>query len=72
MATVREFRPEHHCNGLSLRQVTRHVTRCYDRLLARELSAPFQSSSIVDIQGGLFSTPDATSWNLAVYTIEGY
>ena len=40
--------------------------------LLTSLSAQFASANIADIQGGLFSTPDETSWILTVYTMTSF
>ena len=42
------------------------------RFTAHSLSAQFASANIADIQGGLFSTPDETSWILTVYTMTSF
>jgi DHA2 family multidrug resistance protein len=36
------------------------------------LSAQFASTTIADVQGGLFSTPDEASWILTVYTMASF
>ncbi|MER8873128.1 MFS transporter [Mesorhizobium sp. M0814] len=36
------------------------------------LSAQLPSANVADIQGGLFSTPDETSWILTVYTMASF
>ncbi|RWC47080.1 MAG: MFS transporter [Mesorhizobium sp.] len=36
------------------------------------LSAQFPSTTIADVQGGLFSTPDEASWILTVYTMASF